>query len=316
MLSHLPYQRFTDLSRWRDAVNQYFVPLDIRPMASSRFENLAASDTLGPIKVTELKTAAQRVVRTSALARQAEQLMYKATLQLHGHSEVQQDQQRATLGPGQWCLYDTTRPYEVAVDHDSHFIVLQLPSTALTAWAPCLQSSVGRAFSARHGSARIAMGSLQLALRERQHLSNDMCRNVADSILRMMGLGIAEHLETDPQAALPTQDVRLAQLQRIQDYIQSNLHNPDLSVTQLAAHFRISKRYLYKLFAMQAQTPADYIQEARLERCKHLLSQPGRGRQIGEIAYQHGYVDAAVFSHAFKRRYGLSPSEWRQRFQG
>lgn len=315
MLSHLPYQHFSDISHWRDAVHQYFVPLDIRPLAQSSFENLAASDSLGPIKVTEMKTAAQRAVRTNALANRAEQDMLKATLQLHGRSEVVQDKQRVLLNPGQWCLYDTTRPYEVAVDEASHFIVLQLPSHALAAWAPCLQSGVVRAFSAQHGSSRIALGALQLALRERQHLSGDMCRGVADSILRMMGLGIAEHLASDVQVD-PNQDVRLAQLQRIQDYVQSMLHDPDLSVAHLAAQFRVSRRYLYKLFAMQGQTPADHIQEARLERCKHLLSQPGRNRQISEIAYQHGFLDAAVFSHAFKRRYGLSPSEWRQQCQG
>lgn len=315
MLSHLPYQHFSDISHWRDAIHQYFVPLDIRPLGRSRFENLAASDALGPIKVTEMKTAAQRAVRTNALASRSEHGILKASLQLQGRSEIVQDKQRAVLGPGQWCLYDTTRPYEVAVDHDSHFIVLQLPSHVLGAWAPCLQSGVVRTFSAQHGSSRIALGALQLALRERPHLSLDMCRGMADSILRMIGLGIAEQLDAESQV-LPTQDVRLAQLQRIQSYVQAMLHDPNLSVAHLAAQFRVSRRYLYKLFAMQGQTPADHIQEARLERCKHLLSQPGRGRQISEIAYQHGFVDAAVFSHAFKRRYGLSPSEWRQQFQG
>ena len=36
-------------------------------------------------------------------------------------------------------------------------------------------------------------------------------------------------------------------------------------------------------------------------------------RQIGDIAFRYGFSDAARFSHAFRRRYGVSPSEYRRR---
>ena len=35
-------------------------------------------------------------------------------------------------------------------------------------------------------------------------------------------------------------------------------------------------------------------------------------RQIGDIAFRYGFSDAAR-SHAFRRRYGVSPSEYRRR---
>lgn len=35
-------------------------------------------------------------------------------------------------------------------------------------------------------------------------------------------------------------------------------------------------------------------------------------RQIGEIAFRHGFSDAARFSHVFRNRYGVSPSEYRR----
>jgi len=311
MLSHLPPQRFTDFSRWRAAVCDYFVPLNIQVLTAAPVDNLVANDVVGPIKVTALKTSAQKCIRTAAMASQADQLIYKVSLQLRGHSEIVQDGQRVVLAPGQWSLYNTTRPYEVAVGQAAQFIILQLPASAIAVWSSCLQSGVGHVFEARQGSACIALGTLELALRERAHLSDAMSRNIADSVLNMLGLGIAEHLQTEAQ--LPSsQNVRLAQLRRMQAWIACNLHNPELSVAALAAQFHVSRRYLYKLFAMQAQTPADYIQQTRLERCKYLLAQAGGGKRISDLAWQHGFSDAAAFSHAFKHRFGLSPSAWRQ----
>jgi len=35
-------------------------------------------------------------------------------------------------------------------------------------------------------------------------------------------------------------------------------------------------------------------------------------RQIGDIAYRYGFSDAARFSHAFRKRFGASPSEYRR----
>jgi AraC-like DNA-binding protein len=35
-------------------------------------------------------------------------------------------------------------------------------------------------------------------------------------------------------------------------------------------------------------------------------------RPIGDIAYRFGFSDAARFSHAFRKRFGVSPSEYRR----
>ncbi len=43
---------------------------------------------------------------------------------------------------------------------------------------------------------------------------------------------------------------------------------------QLCERFRYSRRYVYKLFALQNLSPADYIQRERLEACKQLLANP------------------------------------------
>ena len=313
MLLRTPPRHFNSHGPWRDGVCEYFVPLEVRASTGGPFLNTAASDTLGSLHVTELITSAQRVCRTRSLASRAEQSVYKATLQLSGRSTIAQEGRSAVLNPGEWGLYDTARPYEVAVDQDAHFLVLQISSAQMSVWEPYLQRAVARAFSARHGSARIAMNTLRLALSENPGLSAAATRDIAHSILQMIGLNVCEQSGAHSMSGLD--EVRHAQFRSICQHIDENLHDPALSVAGIAAHFRISRRYLYKLFENQGQTPADYIQGARLERCRSLLTDTPLTRQISELAYQHGFSDSAAFSHAFRRRFGVSPTEWRRQQQ-
>lgn len=310
MLLRTPRKRYDNQNLWRDGVCEYFVPLEVNPSRGGPFINIAASDTLGCLQVTELVTSAQKVCRTRRLADRSEESGYKVTIQLSGRSEIIQEQRAAILQPGDWGLYDTTRPYQVSVDQDAHFLVLQISTSNMSVWQPYLQRAVARPYSARHGSARIAMETLQLALTESPSLSSTAMRHVANSVLEMIGLNIFEQSGASSMSDLD--DVRHAQFRNIRQYIDDNLHDPDLSVMAIANRFRVSRRYLYKLFSGQSLTPADYILGARLERCRDLLADTAMTRQISEIAYQYGFSDSTVFSHAFRRRFGMSPSEWRR----
>src|SRR5690554_282081 len=309
LLRTLP-RHFSSHSLWRDGVCEYFVPLEVSANNGGPFINTAATDAVGCLQVTELVTSAQRVRRTRSLADRAEESVYKATLQISGRSEITQEQRSAVLGPGDWGLYDTTRPYEVSVEQNAHFLVLQISTSQMSVWEPYFQRAVARSFSARNGSARIAMDTLRLALAENPGLSAAATRDISRSIMQMIGLNVCEQSGAETMSGLD--EVRQAQFRNIRQYIDDSLHDPELSVTAVAARFRVSRRYLYKLFENQGVTPADYILGARLERCRDLLANLPATRQISELAYQHGFSDSAAFSHAFRRRFGLSPTEWRR----
>ena len=59
------------------------------------------------------------------------------------------------------------------------------------------------------------------------------------------------------------------------------------------------------------QTFKEYLTELRIQKAKELLrSTPERAT---DIAYQVGYNDPHYFSAAFKKKTGLSPTEYRQK---
>jgi len=86
----------------------------------------------------------------------------------------------------------------------------------------------------------------------------------------------------------------------------------DLSLKQMAKLLHCCERHTSRLFreVCGARFPA-YISEIRLKKCCHLLLQ-GRLKII-DIALESGFGSLAHFNYAFKKRFGMTPTGWRER---
>jgi len=102
-----------------------------------------------------------------------------------------------------------------------------------------------------------------------------------------------------------------ARLNRVLDYIDRHLDEaPDLRTIAGVAAF--SPYHFHRVFSSAVGEPLGaYIQRLRLERAAGLLAERGE-RTITEIALDLGFSGPAVFSRAFRDRFGMSPSEWRR----
>jgi LacI family transcriptional regulator len=85
-----------------------------------------------------------------------------------------------------------------------------------------------------------------------------------------------------------------------------------IHVRDVAAHIRASRRWLDGQFVEQlGRTPHEEIMRVQFARVEQLLAQSDLS--LEEIAGQCGFRHAEYMSVAFKRRYGVSPSQWRGR---
>jgi AraC-like DNA-binding protein len=64
-----------------------------------------------------------------------------------------------------------------------------------------------------------------------------------------------------------------------------------------------------KLNALIDQPPGQLIRSFRLQRAADLLKQ--NAATVAEICYKVGFNDQAYFSRAFKKQFGISPSEFK-----
>ena len=84
----------------------------------------------------------------------------------------------------------------------------------------------------------------------------------------------------------------------------------ELSVEELADVCKLNRSYFSKLFKdSMGCPPQEFLIRLRLAKAADLMK--GTGNSIGAIAARCGYPNQLHFSRAFRKRYGLSPREWR-----
>ncbi len=91
--------------------------------------------------------------------------------------------------------------------------------------------------------------------------------------------------------------------------------NDDLSVEAIAEQASLSPRHFTRKFkAAFGITPADFVEELRLDEARWLLV--NAGDPVERVAKDVGYANDETFRRAFVRRFGVVPSDYRSRFGG
>ncbi len=83
-----------------------------------------------------------------------------------------------------------------------------------------------------------------------------------------------------------------------------------ISVAEIAARLHLNRSYFSMIFRKNMKkTVAEHLSELRMERAAKLLTE--YGYSVTVTAASVGYQDVFTFSRAFKKRFGVSPSEYR-----
>lgn len=104
----------------------------------------------------------------------------------------------------------------------------------------------------------------------------------------------------------------VARINRVIDFVQDNL-GQELGVERLAAVAQLSPFHFHRIFrAMVGEPLGQFVRRLRLERAARRLCE-APDRSITEIALDTGFASPASFAKAFRERFGVSASEWRER---
>ena len=112
-------------------------------------------------------------------------------------------------------------------------------------------------------------------------------------------------------------EITLGLLHMMLRFIDEHIEDVHLGPGRIAQEFRISKRYVHKVFATTGSTFTSYVTGRRLERvCNALIAVSPQQELIASIARRWGFRDISAFNRAFKRRFGCSPRVFRTRRAG
>ena len=97
-------------------------------------------------------------------------------------------------------------------------------------------------------------------------------------------------------------------IEKVMNYINKNIGDPDLSVEVLASNLNLSRSQFYrKIKALTNQTANEFLRNIRIERAKQIIEMGNTN--ISDVCYQVGFSSPSYFTKCFKAYFGILPTE-------
>jgi len=126
--------------------------------------------------------------------------------------------------------------------------------------------------------------------------------------------------ELDELTTMVTEEVRKTRytggqklIEAVRRYVEENF-GYELALSSIASMFHLNETYLSGLFKQHVgMTFSDYVTQLRMNKAAELLKEGGF--KLTDIAMLAGYSSASYFSTSFKKYYGMSPKEYREKHE-
>ncbi len=122
---------------------------------------------------------------------------------------------------------------------------------------------------------------------------------------------LRKELSSQRQAVPEALELSLDQkfIERVKSVIVANIGNSNFSVELLAGEMNLSRAQLFrKVKALISTTPSDLINDLRLQRAAYLIR--AKADNVAQIGYAVGFNEQSYFSKRFRKKYGVSPTEY------
>ena len=97
--------------------------------------------------------------------------------------------------------------------------------------------------------------------------------------------------------------------------ISKHFSDPEFKIKSLLTNSSYAEDYIRSIFKEQTgMTPNQMLSEKRLNNARNIILYSKTDIPISNIALDSGFDDLAYFSKAFKKRYGMSPSEYKNTY--
>lgn len=234
-------------------------------------------------------------------------------LQVRGASRVHAREGDFHLRRGDWLALDRESMPEVHSERNALTVGLVLPHGLPSALSPGSDSG----FFAGHGS--MQSGDLIVALRLWREAARSAATTSAEYhviepfLCHLVDLQreLHAHLSRCPGRSRNRKRQVFGRMQRARLYLEGHAHRI-VKLSELAEITSFSSWYLSKTFhSLYDESPQAACLRLRLERACELLRNTSLA--ISEVGAACGFENACSFARAFRARYGLTASDYRQR---
>jgi AraC family transcriptional regulator, positive regulator of tynA and feaB len=292
------------LAYWNDLASAAFGPLAVDPTEPDRFQARLTRVPLGSSFVASACSSPATIRCHGEKSPDAMGRAVNLALQRRGVSRRTQLGNVVELSPGDLVLVDCCRPHIVEFDRPSETLVVRLPLTTVLERVGDPERYFGMRVAGSSAAGALLASFILTTFANLPNLTSaDATSTVTDVLLSLLELVYGRPRQ--PKNGGPSGTAG-DHLQRAQQYVEAHLCDPEFSARDIAEELGLGPRYLQILFATMNVTPTVYILNRRLDIAAKRLRHGREWRQISQVAFSVGFSDLSYFSHAFRRRFGMS----------
>lgn len=290
------------LRYWNSVADEVFCGSFVNADDARLFEGEMLSWRVGELDMIRTRSVTATVGRRPLDTTQERVILH---MQLRGSGQHSQRGRDARLEPGDFVIASPHSPYRLDLaPHEQ--VVIECPKDGLAERVPDLDDVLARRLSGDTPSARVFNDFLLSLWRQAEgsaHRDEEWAAGINRVFYDLAAMAIRDARREVADASLPMRRQALA-------VVEAALSDPELRTASIASELGTSVRTVQNLFAGMGTTPSAVILERRLERAaERLMSDPGA--TITEVAFAHGFNESAYFTRCFRRKFGVSPREWR-----
>lgn len=146
------------------------------------------------------------------------------------------------------------------------------------------------------------------------HLVHEYCgKEMAVRIAKVFAIDMDRDKQSYFSTFQPSKDHNDDLVASAQAKIESNYQDA-ATIEELIRDIPSSRRNIVRRFKqITGITPIEYLQQTRIEAAKKLLVKTSQ--QMSEIIFNSGYSDPKAFRKVFKKSVGMTPTQYREKFQ-
>lgn len=262
--------------------------------------------------VNRVRVSPHIAERSAADIRMSSAECVYATYILGGDMQINQAGRQTTARKGDIALYRSDLPIAIKLEPDTpHQVVVVLMSKDGVDKRFLSDSDYTNVVIPREKMARPLAACASFLARQYRVSQREELDSVVDAMVQLLPTVSAEaQLNAAGAIDLPDNSLRTKLVAFVDENIQSRGLTPRLA----ADHLKVSTRYIHKTFAATGQTFSTYVACERLKHIRRELASASEQRQpISSLAYRWGFDSISTFNRAFRRRFGCSPSSYREK---
>ncbi|CAB3763156.1 AraC family transcriptional regulator [Paraburkholderia humisilvae] len=221
-----------------------------------------------------------------------------------GRGVIEQNGQMRTLNPGDMVMLDPTARYREIVPEYVTGFGFRIPRASLRerGFRYCLTDALVPDVSSP--DVQMVRTLIECLGRQSFASSEHVRLRMSEQLLDLMDIVVNDPLT--PYARRTAASIVF----KAKRFIARYAGDANLAPSTIAAHVCVSEKHLSRLFKAEGISLMRYVLSVRLERAARVLAAtPWRRNLVQDVALQCGFSTASHFSHAFRLRFGMPPSE-------